>query len=177
MSWKKEITTIVRVLTNDLGPSYTYSDSRIHQAIVVAAQFVQFDINLDIKYTVDLTLPNITPDPTLSDPRDDIFITLLALKTSCIIDQSSYRTKATLEGIRAALGPASLSVSGNLEGWAKIIEHGACATYDELTAHWDVKDAAAVRAVLSPFVGNKFDPRNLNNPSYDHTRFPGNQFY
>lgn len=177
MSWQTEVTVLVRVLINDLGPEYTYSDSRIEQAIVVAAQFIQFDINLDTKYTLDVVNVTMTPDPTLLDPRDDIFITLLSLKTACIIDQSAYRTKATLEGIRAALGPASLSVGGNLEGWRRILEMGSCATYDELTSHWDVKDAAAVRAVLSPFIGNKFDPRNLNNPSYDYTRFQGNQFY
>lgn len=177
MSWKKEVPILVRVLINDLGPAYTYSDSRLHQTIVVAAQFIQFDINLDQKYVLNLTSPNITPDPTLSDPKDDIFIALLALKTACITDQSSYRTKATMEGIRAALGPASLSVSGNLAGWAKIIEHGACATYQELTAYWDIKNASAIRAILSPFVGNQFDPQNLNNPSYDHSRFEGNQYY
>jgi hypothetical protein len=177
MSWKKEVPILVRVLINDLGPAYTYSDSRLHQTIVVAAQFIQFDIDLDQKYVLNLTAPNITPDPTLSDPKDDIFIALLALKTACITDQSSYRTKATMEGIRAALGPASLSVSGNLAGWAKIIEHGACATYQELTAYWDIKNASAIRAILSPFVGNQFDPQNLNTPSYDHSRFEGNQYY
>lgn len=176
MSWQTEITALVRVLINDLGPEYTYSDSRIQQTIVVAAQYVQFDVDLDVKYTLDFSTPQITPDPT-SDPRDDLFITLLSLKAACIIDQSTYRTKATLDGIRAALGPASLSVNGNLGGWQKILEHGPCATYEELTSYWDIKDAGAIRAVLSPFVGNNFDPRNLNNPSYDYSRNQDNQFY
>jgi hypothetical protein len=42
-----------------------------------------------------------------------------------------------------------------------IIEEGPCAAYDELVSHWDVKEATAIRAVLSPFVGNKFDPRAI----------------
>jgi hypothetical protein len=63
-----------------------------------------------------------------------------------------------MEGIRAALGPASLSVGGSLAGIKLILEQGPCAAYEELTSPWDVKEATAIRAVLSPFVGNQFDP-------------------
>ena len=106
--------------------------------------------------------PDITPDPTIDD--DSIFISLTCLKAACLIDQSALRTKAALEGIRAALGPAQLSVGGSLAGLKMIIEEGPCAAYDELTSHWDVKEATAIRAVLSPFVGNRFDPTSLTYP-------------
>ena len=112
---------------------------------------------------MNIAEPAISPDPT--DNNDDIFISLTCLKAACIIDQSSLRTKAALEGIRAALGPASLSVGGSLAGLKMILEMGPCASYEELTSHWDVKEATAVRAVLSPFVGNNFDPTSLTYPS------------
>ena len=115
-------------------------------------------------YLVDVVSPNITPDPT--DDRDEIFISLVSLKAACIIDQSTYRTKAATEGIRAALGPASLWVDGQSAAWKTILEKGPCALYEELTSHWDVKDASAIAAVLSPFVGNKFNPRYLQNHDY-----------
>jgi hypothetical protein len=112
------------------------------------------------------------------DNNDDLFISLVALKASCIVDQSKFRTKAAMEGIRAALGPASLSISNNnLSGMRVILDKGPCALYDSLTEHWDIANASAVRAVFSPFVGNTFDPQNLNNPSYDHRRLEDNQFY
>jgi hypothetical protein len=160
MSWKAEIPIIVRTLINDLSETPTYSDERILQVIAVAAKYVQFDVSLDNKYTVNVVKPAIIPDPTSYD--DSIFISLVSLKTACIIDQSVLRTKAALEGIRAALGPAQLSVAGSLAGIKMIIEEGPCAAYDELVSHWDVKEASAIRAVLSPFVGNKFDPRTLH---------------
>ena len=175
MSWQNELTSIVRVLINDNGPTYTYSDLRIQQSLVVAAKYVQFDVVLDHQYLVDISNLQITPDPTLDN--DDIFISLTSLKAACIIDQSNFRTKAAMEGIRAALGPASLSVGGSLAGWKEVIKHGPCALYDDLVEHWDVANASAVRAVLSPFIGNKFDPQNLNNPSYDYSRQEGNQFF
>jgi len=156
MNWKTEIPIIVRTLINDLSDTPTYSDERIIQVVSVAAKYVQFDVVLDNKYTVNVVNPSITPDPTSNN--DSIFISLVSLKTACIIDQSVLRTKAAMEGIRAALGPASLSVGGSLAGIKLILEQGPCAAYEELTSHWDVKEATAIRAVLSPFVGNQFDP-------------------
>lgn len=162
MSWNVEIPIIVRTLINDLEEPVKYSDERLLQIITVAAKYVQFDVSLDHEYIIDVVNNNITPDPT-SD-NDSIFISLIGLKSACIIDQSTLRTKAALEGIRAALGPAQLSIAGSLAGFDLIIDKGPCAAYDELTSHWDVREATAIRAILSPFVGNKFDPTYLRYP-------------
>ena len=162
MSWKKEIPIIVRTLINDFSDTPTYSDERLLQIISVAAKYVQFDVVLDNTYAIDVVHPNITPDPTVND--DSIFISLVSLKSACIVDQSVLRTKAALEGIRAVLGPAQLSVGGSLAGLKMIIEEGPCAAYEELTSHWDVREATAIRAILSPFVGNHFDPTSLTYP-------------
>lgn len=164
MSWQLELPIIVRTLINDISDQPTYSDERLLQIISVAAKYVQFDVVLENTYSVDVSTSTISPDPTTI--RDDIFIGLLCLKSACIVDQSHLRTKAAMEGIKAAIGSASLSVGGSLAGLKMIIEQGPCAMYDELTSHWDVKDATAVKAIFSPFVGNNFDPRYLQNHSY-----------
>lgn len=160
MAWDTEIIRIVRVLINDLTSPYEYSDRRLTQTITVAAKYVEFDVVLDTTYTVDVINNTISPDPTTNG--DNIFVSLVGLKTACIIDQSNLRTKASLEGIKTALGPASLSVSGSLVGWKHIIDTGACKLYGDLTEHWDVMNATAIASVLSPFIGNKFDPRLTN---------------
>lgn len=160
MSWQNELTVITRTLINDLDEPYEYSDARIQQVLTVAGKYVQFDINLDHAYTIDVLNNNISPDPTTDN--DSIFISMVCLKAACIIDQGTFRTKAALEGIRTALGPAQLSFGGSLTGWQAIIDHGACGLYDELTSHWDVRNASAWAAVLSPFVNNRYDPRYLN---------------
>lgn len=164
MSWQNEIPIIVRTLINDFGDQPNYSDDRLLQVISVAAKYVQFDVTLDHTYQVDLSNFNITPDPTAD--RDEIFIALVGLKAACIIDQSTYRTKAALEGIRAALGPAQLSVAGQSSAWNTILDKGPCAAYDELTSHWDVAQATNAKTILSPFVGNKFDPRYIQGNIY-----------
>ena len=170
MSWQIEIPIIVRTLINDISDQPVYSDERLLQVIAVAAKYVQFDVSLDHQYAVDVANPSISPDPT-SD-RDEIFISLVSLKAACIIDQSHLRTKAAMEGIRASLGSASLAVSNSLQGALAILEKGPCAAYDELTSHWDVGQATAIRAILSPFVGNNFDPRYLSsNESHRNRNF------
>ena len=176
MSWQIEIPIIVRTLIDDFGDIPTYSDDRLIQIITVAAKYVQFDVVLDYQYTVDVANLSITPDPT--NNRDEIFISLVGLKAACIVDQSSLRTKAALEGIRASLGSANISIGNSLQGLITILEKGSCASYDELVSHWDVKNATAIAAVLSPFVGNKFNPRyvlrgNIRSNSY----IDGNSFY
>jgi len=159
MAWENELTTIVRTLVNDLDEPYDFTDARIQQVLSVAGKYVQFDVNLDHSYTVDVINSSISPDPTIDN--DDIFISLVCLKAACIIDQGTFRTKAVLEGVRTQLGPASIAFGGSLTGWQSIIDHGACGLYQDLTDHWDIKNASAIRAILSPFVGNKFDPRYL----------------
>lgn len=160
MSWQNELTIIVRTLINDVVEPYEFSDERLQQVIAVAGKYVQFDVNLDHSYLIDVVNNNITPDPT-SD-NDAVFISLTCLKAACIVDQSTYRTKAAMEGIRAALGPASLAIAGQSSAWKTMLDKGPCASYDELTSHWDVKEATAIAAVLSPFAGNKFDPELQN---------------
>jgi len=108
MSWQTEIPIIVRTLINDWSDQPVYSDERIIQVITVAAKYVQFDVVLEHQYSVDVSNLTLDPDPTVD--KDEIFISLVSLKAACIIDQSNLRTKAAIEGIRAALGPASLSV-------------------------------------------------------------------
>jgi len=160
MAWQDEMIITTRVLVNDLNSPYDFSDDRLEQILVVAGKYVQFDVNLDHLYNIDVVEKTIAPDPTIDN--DSIFISLTCLKAACIVDQGTFRTKAALEGIRTALGSANLSFGGSLTGWQAIIDHGACALYDELTSHWDVKNATAWSAVLSPFVNNRFDPRYLN---------------
>lgn len=176
--WEIEIPIIVRNLINDFSNPPTYSDSRINSLAVVAAQYVLNDINLLTSYSIDIINQNITPDPSAPETRDTDFIGFIALKSACILDQSTFRTKAALEGIRAALGSANLSIGGNLSGYKMILdqEQGPCKLYEQLTLDHNIGNATAISAVLSPFVGNRFDPRSISRNSPYRSQF-GNDLY
>lgn len=180
MAWQEEITVVIRSLINDWcepGSNPTYSDYRIQQLSVVAAQYVLQEVNINNTYVVDVVNIEITPDPTAPESRDNDFISFIGLKAACMLDQSTFRTKAASEGLRAALGPASLSVSGTLGGYKDIINMGPCKLYDQLVLDYNIGNASAVRAIFSPFVGNGFDPQNLTSPDNLHSRNKSNQFF
>jgi len=166
MAWQSDIINLVRVLINDLSDNPSYNDDRLTQVITVAARYVQFDVQLETEYNIDSINNIITPDPTANN--DEIFLCLVSLKAACIIDQSNFRTRAALEGVRAGLGPAQLAISNHLSGFKEIIQHGPCQLYTDLSEHWDIQQATSVAAILSPFVGNKFDPFMLI--AYDNHR-------
>jgi hypothetical protein len=177
MYWQIEIPIIVRNLIGDFSGTPTYSDSRIIQLAVVAAQYVLMEVNLDRNYTVNVVTTEITPDPSAPESRDTDFIGFIAMKAACLLDHSTFRTRAAGEGLRAALGPASLSVTGTLAGYKDILNTGPCKLYDQLVLDHNIGNATAVRAVFSPFVGNNFDAQNLNHPTHDYSRLKDNQFF
>ena len=101
--WQTEMTLIVRTLIGDLDiVSPTYSDARIQQVITVAGTLVQQDANLEKTYDINVTTLNISPDPT-TPARDDWFVGLTCIRSACLLDQSTFRTKAATDGVRASL--------------------------------------------------------------------------
>lgn len=161
MYWEVEIPIIVRNLINDFDSSPSYTDDRILQLATVAARYVLSEVNLLNSYNIDIVNKTITPDPSDPDTRDNDFIGFIALKSACLLDQSTFRTKAVNEGISAGLGPAKLTVGGNLSGYKTILDVGPCSAYKQLVLEHNIGNISTVRAVLSPFVGNNFDPRYL----------------
>lgn len=170
MSWQLEIPVLIRSFINDFEDQPIYSDERILQLSLVAAQHTLLDIEFNIQYNIDIINQTIIPDPTESNFRDNTFIGFVALKSSCILDQSSLRTRAHLEGINVTLGPAKLDVSSGLSGFKTLLEQGPCKMYDQLKTQYVMGDASRVKAILSPFVGNNFDPQMLNTNQSDYRR-------
>lgn len=161
MSWQLEIPLIVRSLINDWDDNPTYSDERIQQLIVVSAQYVTREVNLNNQYSINIVNPDIIPDPTLLDNKDLDFISFVALKSACFLDQSSLRTRAATEGVKAALGPASISVGGN-SSYQFLLNNGPCKMYEDLRIDYEIGNTSLLRGILSPFVGNNFDPYSLS---------------
>lgn len=168
-TWLDHTIIPLRVIIGDYKAEPTYTDERLHELMIVAATLVKQEISFTTSYTVSVPLLTITPDPV----DDEDFRIFIVLKAACLADQSTFRAKALLEGIRAALGPASLSVAGNLKGFQYLLENGPCKTYQEMKTQYIFGNAAYVRAILSPFAGNNFDPSRLGGfSSNDRYRFP-----
>lgn len=161
-TWEYEMVTMLRFLINDLSDDPTYSDTRLRQLIVMAAQIVNQEMTFSNNYTINFGTLTISPDPTVVAYRDNAFINLVVLKAACLSDETTYRTKALLEGINARLGPGGLTVSGHLNGFMNILKVGPCKLYTELKRQYQFSDLSHIKAIFSPFVGNNFDPSYLN---------------
>lgn len=168
MNWRNEISLLIRSFINDFGDTPMYTNQRICQLAIVAAQQVVLEIEFNNEYTIDIINQTISPDPT--ETRDIEFIGLWSLKAACLFDQSSIRTKAHMEGISANLGPAKLDVSNGFNGYKMLMEQGPCKMYQDLKQQHILGDSSRIRAILSPFVGNNFDPQMLNTGRSDYRR-------
>lgn len=159
MAWQDEMIPMLRILINDFSSEPTYSDERLTDLIITSAYLVNNEANITTDYNISMSLKTISPDPINID--DDLFVSLVMLKAACLADQSTFRTKALLEGVKAAMGPASLTVAGHLAGFKTLLELGPCKAFEDLKLQAAFSMGLNVRAILSPFVGNKFDPSIL----------------
>ena len=163
MAWDKSWVITLRVLVNDTESTQVYSDDRLRQILVVASHYVQEEIDFTTTYSIDIEAITIDPDPV----GDKIFTNFCVLKAACITDQSTYRTKALLSGIKARCGPAILETMNHVTGWKDLIDFGPCAAYDKLKKEYLFGNSIAGLAILSPFVSNNYDPLTTHRHTHD----------
>ena len=172
MAWQYNLTTMLRLVIYDSPDDTTgrtYTDARLEELLVVAANLVVQELTFDNTYTIDIAATSISPDPITQ--KDTVFQNMVVLKAACLADQSTLRTKAQQAGISAKVGPASISTSNSLNGYALLLEQGPCATYGRLKWEYEMGDAQgrqAIRAVLSPFIGPNYDPRGSSSDYFGH---------
>jgi len=156
MSWQGEMTTIVRQLVYDVDPdNYTYSDDRLETTILVAAQLASTEVDFENTYIIDVEQCSLSPDPTdsstalASADKDDGFINLVSLKTSCIILGSELKTQA-LNAVRVTDGPSSIDMTAGAN-YIKYLYEYSCSKYDEYKFNYAAGNNAVGKAVLSPY--------------------------
>ena len=163
MAWDITMTTMLRVFINDTESPQTYTDDRLKQVLIVAAQYVNMELNFDNTYTITIgataDASNISPDPV--SLSDDSFTNFTVLKAACIADFSTFRTKALQAGVKAKCGPAVLDTIKHLDGFKELLNNGPCKAYEIAKKNWVFGNGELIKAVLSPFISNSFDPASL----------------
>lgn len=159
MSWATDSLTMLRVMLNDAGVTQTYTDDRLTDLLITAAYIIRIDVNFNTSYNVDITNKLVTPEPVdQSDGKE--FTSFTVLKAACLMDESSFRTAALLQGVSARCGPASITTS-NYGGYLKeLLTAGPCLMYDNLVNQYNFsyEGKQIIKAVMSPFAANDFDP-------------------
>jgi len=160
MAWGKTLVNFVRILVNDFdNDELTYTDNQLKRIIVVSANLVQQELTFDTTYTINLGSPDISPDPTVTATRDDAFTNFVALKTACKLDEYTFRAKAVLSGLRASCGNHIRMETTDYAGpFRDLLQLGPCLSYENLKRDWKFGNANTIRAVLSPFTSNLWNP-------------------
>jgi hypothetical protein len=164
-TWQNTSLIMLRTLLNDAGcDTVTYTPQRLNDLLITAAYFLPLEINFNTDFVVDVEAKTITPDPIDSSVADgDEFINFMVLKSACMADEGNFRTAALAQGITARIGPASLQTSNYGQYLGMLMNEGPCKTFAELVKLYNMsyEGKKIIRAVMSPFASNSFDPSNM----------------
>lgn len=161
MAWTTTMTTMVRIYINDTEATQKYTDVRLQNLIAVAAFYVKGEIDFTTAYAVSIDTPSISPDPTLAITLDDTFTGFVVLRAACIADQSTFRTEAFRSNVEARCGKSLLKTSDRTAAFSELLNQGPCALYEQAKLDYEIGNAQACQAILSPFSGPNVDPLNI----------------
>ena len=161
-TWQNTSLIMLRTMLNDAGcDAVRYPPQRLSDLLITAAYFLPLDINFSTAFVVDVEARTITPNP-IDQTDGDEFINFMVLRAACLADEGNFRTAALAQGVSARLGPASLQTSKYGQYLHMLLKEGPCRTYERLVEIYNVsyEGSKVIRAVLSPFAANNYDPSN-----------------
>jgi len=149
MTWQTEMTPILRYLINDIDPtSYTYTDTRLQNTILISSQLLLKEVDFDKVYSVDIGNSGLTPDPT-TDPRDNPFINLTCLKATVVIYGGELRL-ATKSSLKVVDGPSQIDTTSMYSNIGKLYTQ-ALETYNKAKIDYVAGNSIAGQSVLTPY--------------------------
>ena len=149
MAWQNEMALIVRHLVNDLdSSSYTFTDSRIEESVLVSAQLAALEVDFENTYAIEVDSLSLSPDPTDSTNKDDSFINIVCLKTAQMLLGSELKTHS-LNAISLRDGPSALDLRGIVSG-LKILFDDTNKKYDEAKMQYNLNGLVGL-AILVPY--------------------------
>lgn len=146
MAWQNEIVRVVRFLIDDIDCS-TYTDDRLEETVIVAAQLSQLEIDYDTTYSIDVDELTISPDPT--SPRDDSFINLVSMKAACII-LSAEAKAATGQAVKVTDGPSTIDMTLVYKAKQERAKD-VCDAYKQAVLQYQAGTRSVGEAIIGPY--------------------------
>jgi len=164
MSWQNDTLLMLRTMLDDAGcdGDNRYSTQRLEELLITAAYFLPMEVNFNSSYVINISNYTVTPDPADQDDGDE-FASFMVLKAACLADEGNFRNAALLQGVNARIGPAHLNTSAYGSFLSTLLNEGPCKSYQELKKRYNFSydGKKILRAVMSPFAANAFDPRSM----------------
>lgn len=153
MAWDDDGIVLLRALINDSdATAYRYTDTRLTEALLVAAFQVNLEIDFLNDYVISLGNETITPDPTNINTKDDNFLNLIAVKAACIIDRGSAGTAAD-QAIMVQDGSSRIDLREAFKAKLSLLQKGWCAVYDNMKQEYITSQQGVIvgAAIMTPF--------------------------
>ena len=154
MAWQNELTLILRHIIGDLDPdNYSFTDSRLEESLLVAAQLIHNEMEFNIIYTIEVDNAILSPDPTLTSTgysdKDDDFIALCCLRAGLLLTASQLRTYS-LKAISIRDGASSLDMRGVVQG-LKMVHDDLSKKYEDVKLSYQTGKLGLGKVILSPY--------------------------
>ncbi len=165
MAWQEETTISLRYIIGDVNTPETYTDSRLLQTLVIAAKFVDSEMNFSHNFVVDPLNMTITPDPTLDPTTDDWFTNLMVDKAAIIIVQSELKALAA----GALMFKEFNSVVDRREGvkWHMALLKQLTDEYSDARMRYQCAVRPSIASIIGPF---NILAGNFRGPVYPYTQ-------
>ena len=164
-TWQQTSLLMLRTMLNDADCGEgTYTTKRLEDLLITAAYFLPIDLNFSTAYTINVESNTISPDPVAQTDGVE-FINFMVLRAACLADEGNFRTNALLQGVKARCGPAVIELNKYGEFLIELLTAGPCKAYEDLKKEYNFsyEGRKIIRAVMSPFASNDFDPRLSSN--------------
>jgi hypothetical protein len=148
MAWNEEMVPMLRGILGDFAETPQYSDDRLEDMLVYAAQLIHEDIPFDLTYTITVRTSTISPDPT-TPARDDAFINMTVLKAACMLAGAEARLAAK-KGISVKDGPSSIDGKGLAQA-AQLFAEDMCKKFQRAVMEYRAGNSKAGEAIVGPY--------------------------
>lgn len=158
--WKDDMVVMLRTRIDDLGDTPNYSDTRLQQMLVVAARDVVREIDFDTDYTINIGVPDFSPDPSSSGDYD--FENLVTLKAACILARGVHKSKA-MQALLIKDGPANVDGRGlasAIKEWCDSL----CKEYENASLSFRAGSRLVGRAIIGPY---RFNDGGCNTQTFN----------
>ncbi len=152
MAWNNVVIPMIRNLVNDVDVVQLYTDARLTDLALVAAQFVLGEVTFSQTYTVNIVALSISPDPTILP--DNNYMNLTALKAAVLLINAEARTYSRM-AITIKDGASTIDASKGaaaLEIRAKHMND----MYETAKIRYMLNDGNAGKAVLTPYTNIQY---------------------
>lgn len=154
MAWQNELVLILRHIIGDVdSTNYEFSDARLEETILVAAQLIHNEMEFNGEYTIEVDNGILTPDPTLTpvttSNKDDDFIALCCLRAGLLITSSQMRTYS-MKSISIRDGSSAIDMRGVVAG-LKLVYEELSKKYEDVKLAYQTGKLGLGKVILSPY--------------------------